>query len=50
MICQGGMECQEAIIKLRDNGIPAYLTAEQDVNAMIALRKYSKSREKFMNK
>ena len=50
MICQGGIECQESIMKLRDNGIPAYSTAEQAVNAMIALRKYSKIRQKFMNK
>lgn len=40
MECQGGEECQRAIMKLRDNGIPAYPTAEQAVNAMIALYKY----------
>ena len=40
MECQGGEECQEAIMKLRDHGIPAYPTAEQAVNAMIALYKY----------
>lgn len=40
MECQGGEECQRAIIKLRDHGIPAYPTAEQAVNAMIALYKY----------
>ena len=40
MECQGGEECQEAIMKLRDHGIPAYPTAEQSVNAMIALYKY----------
>ena len=39
MICQGGGECREAIRLLRDAGIPAYLTAEQAVNAMVALRK-----------
>lgn len=40
MECQGGEECQEGIMKLRDHGIPAYPTAEQSVNAMIALYKY----------
>lgn len=40
MECQGGEECQEAIMKLRDYGIPAYPTAEQAVNAMVALHKY----------
>lgn len=40
MECQGGEECQEAIMKLRDHGIPAYPTAEQAVNAMVALHKY----------
>lgn len=39
MICQGGKECHDAIMKLRDHGIPAYATAEQAVNAMTALRK-----------
>ncbi len=39
--CQGGRECREAIMKLRDNGIPAFATAEQAVNAMFALRRYS---------
>ena len=42
MICQGGGECREAIRLLRDAGIPAYLTAEQAVNAMVALRKAGK--------
>ena len=42
MICQGGQECSEAIQKLRDNGIPAYKTAEQAVNAMVALYTYGK--------
>ena len=41
MQCQGGFECQDAIMQLRDNGIPAYSTAEQAVNAMTALRRYS---------
>lgn len=40
MICQGGQECHDAIMMLRDHGIPAYPTAEQAVNAMIALYKY----------
>lgn len=40
MECQGGEECQQAIMKLRDHGIPAYPTAEQAVNAMVALYKY----------
>ena len=40
MECQGGEECQKAIMKLRDHGIPAYPTAEQAVNAMVALYKY----------
>lgn len=39
MICQGGGECREAIRMLRDAGIPTYLTAEQAVTAMVALRK-----------
>lgn len=42
MECQGGDECQRAIMKLRDHGIPAYPTAEQAVNAMLALWKYGK--------
>lgn len=40
MECQGGEECQQAIMKLRDHGIPAYPTAEQAVNAMNALYRY----------
>ena len=40
MICQGGEECHQAIKLLRENGIPAYPTAEQAVNAMVALYKY----------
>lgn len=39
MICQGGAECREAIRFLRDHGIAAYPTAEQAVNAMVALRR-----------
>ncbi|MBQ0065224.1 MAG: acetyl-CoA synthetase, partial [Firmicutes bacterium] len=41
MICQGGRECHDAIMKLRDHGIPAYATAEQAVNAVVALRKFA---------
>ena len=41
MECQGGNECREAIMKLRDHGIPAFSTMEQAVNAMVALREYS---------
>ena len=40
MECQGGKECHDIILKLRDNGIPAYPTAEQAVNAITALYKY----------
>ena len=46
MECQGGEECQEAIMKLRDHGIPAYPTAEQAVNAMHALYKYGQMKNK----
>lgn len=42
MICQGGAECHEAIMMLREHGIPAYKTAEQAVSAMVALRKAHK--------
>ena len=45
MECQGGEECQEAIMKLRDHGIPAYPTAEQAVNAMAALYKYGQMKQ-----
>lgn len=45
MECQGGDECQRAIMKLRDHGIPAYPTAEQAVNAMIALYKYGQIKQ-----
>lgn len=50
MECQGGAECHEAIMKLRDHGIPAYPTPEQAVNAMVALRKYSKIKNAICNK
>jgi len=46
MELQGGFECNEAIIELRNNGIPAYPTAEQAVNSIVALRKYYRIREK----
>lgn len=46
MECQGGEECQEAIMKLRDHGIPAYPTAEQAVNAMVALHKYGQIKKR----
>ncbi|WP_323089750.1 acetate--CoA ligase family protein [Allobaculum sp. JKK-2023] len=42
MECQGGKECHDIILKLRDAGIPAYPTAEQAVNAIVALREYGK--------
>jgi acyl-CoA synthetase (NDP forming) len=45
MELQGGHECNEAIIELRAHRIPAYPTAEQAVNAFIALRKYFRIRE-----
>ncbi len=47
MECQGGNECYDAIRKFRDAGVPAYPTAEQGVNALIALRKYARIKEKF---
>jgi acyl-CoA synthetase (NDP forming) len=46
MELQGGHECNEAIIELRDHGIPAYPTPEQAVNAIVALRKYARIRER----
>jgi len=46
MELNGGKECNEAIIELRKHGIPAYPTPEQAVNAVVALRKYAKIREK----
>ncbi len=47
MECQGGNECYDAIRKFRDAGVPAYPTAEQGVNAMVALRKYAVIKEKI---
>lgn len=47
MEAQGGEECYDAILKLRKHGIPAYATPEQAVNAIAALRKYGKIKEKF---
>ena len=47
MECQGGQECADAILKLRDAGIPAYATPEQAVDAIIALRQYAKIQERF---
>lgn len=44
---QGGFECNQAIIDLRDHGIAAYPTAEQAVNGIVALRKYFRIREKI---
>ena len=52
MECQGGNECRQAIMKLRDNGIPAFATMEQAVNAMVALRRYSRimyNKEKLLD-
>ena len=47
MEAQGGQECERAIMRLRDAGIPAYPTAEQAVNAIVALRKYGKILDRF---
>jgi acyl-CoA synthetase (NDP forming) len=41
MECQGGPECNAAIARLRDHGIPAYPTPEQAVSAIVALRRYA---------
>ena len=41
MECQGGPECNAALTRLRDFGIPAYPTPEQAVGAIVALRKYA---------
>lgn len=46
MECQGGEECQQAIMKLRDAGIPAYPTAEQAVNAIVALHAWGQIQAK----
>jgi acetyl-CoA synthetase (ADP-forming) len=42
MECQGGPECNAAIARLRDQGIPAYPTPEQAAAAVVALRKYAR--------
>ncbi|MFW6381104.1 MAG: acetyl-CoA synthetase, partial [Bacillota bacterium] len=47
MEAQGGEECRQAILRLRQHGIPAYSTPEQAVNAIIALRQYGKIRGRF---
>jgi len=44
MECQGGPECNAAIARLRDAGIPAYPTPEQAVGAIVALRTYARIR------
>ena len=41
MECQGGPECNAALTRLRDQGIPAYPTPEQAVSAIVALRAYA---------
>jgi acetate---CoA ligase (ADP-forming) subunit alpha len=41
MECQGGPECNAALARLRDAGIPAYPTPEQAVSAIVALRAYA---------
>jgi len=41
MECQGGPECNAALARLRDAGIPAYPTPEQAVSAVVALRAYA---------
>jgi len=41
MECQGGPECNAALARLRDAGIPAYPTPEQAVCAIVALRTYA---------
>ncbi|WP_302926729.1 hypothetical protein [Holdemania filiformis] len=40
------MECQRAIMKLRNHGIPAYPTAEQAINAMVALYRCGQMQKK----
>ena len=47
---QGGAECDDAIKKLRDAGIPAYPTPERAVTALVALREYAKIKEEFRAK
>lgn len=44
---QGGAECDEAIMKLRKAGIPAYTTPERAVSAMVALHQYAQIKESF---
>ncbi len=44
MECQGGPECNAALTRLRDFGIPSYPTPEQAVGAIVALRKYAQIR------
>jgi acyl-CoA synthetase (NDP forming) len=46
MELQGGYECNEAIIELRDHGIASFPSAEQAVNGIVALRKYFRIRER----
>ena len=47
MECQGGPECNAALARLRDHGIPAYPTPEQAVGAIVALRRYAEIRGKW---
>ena len=44
MECQGGPECNAALMRLRDHGIPAFPTPEQAVGAIVALRQYARIR------
>ncbi len=46
MECQGGPECNAALARLRDAGIPAYPTPEQAVSAIVALRAYAAIRSR----
>jgi acyl-CoA synthetase (NDP forming) len=46
---QGGAECDEAILRLREAGVPAYPTPERAVSAMVALRRYAQIRERMQN-
>ena len=47
MECQGGPECNAALTRLRDFGIPSYPTPEQAVGAIVALRRYAQIREQL---
>ena len=47
MECQGGLECNAALTRLRDYGIPAYPTPEQAVAAIVALRQYARIRDEL---